>query len=77
LNALPETYASKLVYRGVTITVLLFSIPDFMQFFASEEVVPQLKMFIPLSEYSLGWVVPSIVVFCLINISELFTKKLD
>ncbi|MDB9980324.1 branched-chain amino acid transport system II carrier protein [Ulvibacter sp.] len=75
LNVLPETYGSKLVYRGVTATVLLFSIPDFLQIFVTEEWVSQLKMFIPFSKYSLGWVFPSIVVFCLINISELFTKK--
>lgn len=75
LNVLPETYGSKLVYRGVTATVLLFSIPDFLQIFVTEEWVSQLKMFIPFSKYSLGWVFPSIAVFCLINISELFTKK--
>jgi LIVCS family branched-chain amino acid:cation transporter len=39
LNVLPDKYASKLVYRGVTIAVLLFSIPDFLQFFASEEML--------------------------------------
>ncbi len=75
LNVLPETYGSKLVYRGVTATVLLFSIPDFLQIFVTEEWVSQLKMFIPFSKYSLGWVFPSIAVFWLINISELFIKK--
>ena len=75
LNVLPETYGSKLVYRGVTTTVLLFSIPDFLQVFVAEEWVSQLKMFIPFSKYSLGWVFPSIAVFWLINISELFIKK--
>lgn len=77
LNVLPDKYASKLVYRGVTITVLLFSIPDFMQFFASEEFVSQLKMFIPFSKYSLGWVIPSAVIFSLINMLRSFTKKTD
>jgi LIVCS family branched-chain amino acid:cation transporter len=76
LNILPDKYASKLVFRVVTITVLLFSIPDFLQFFASEELVSQLKMYIPFSKYSLGWVIPSFSVFCLINISELVTNKL-
>ena len=75
LNVLPETYGSKLVYRGVTTTVLFFSIPDFLQVFVAEEWVSQLKMFIPFSKYSLGWVFPSIAVFWLINISELFIKK--
>ena len=75
LNVLPETYGSKLVYRGVTTTVLFFSIPDFLQIFVAEEWVSQLKMFIPFSKYSLGWVFPSIAVFWLINISELFIKK--
>jgi len=77
LNVLPEKYASKLVYRGVTITVLLFSIPDFVQFFALEEFLSELKTFIPFSKYSLGWVMPSTFIFFLINISELFTRNSD
>ena len=77
LNVLPDKYASKFVYRAVTITVLLFSIPDFIQFFASEEFVSQIKMLIPFSEYSLGWVMPSILVFSVINVLKSFTKKSD
>ena len=75
LSVLPEKYASKLVYRGVAIAVLLFSIPDFLQFFASEEFVKSIKTIIPLSKYSLGWALPALAVFLLLNGSELIKKK--
>jgi LIVCS family branched-chain amino acid:cation transporter len=75
LNVLPQKYASKLVYRGVTIAVLLFSIPDFLQLFASEEFVNSIKAIIPLSKYSLGWTLPALVVFLLLNGSELIMRK--
>ena len=75
LNALPNNYASNLVFRSVAITVLIFSIPDFIQFFTSENFLVDLQTVIPFSKYSLGWVLPSFLVFCLVNALELFTKK--
>jgi LIVCS family branched-chain amino acid:cation transporter len=75
LNAFPQKYASHLIYRSVTITVLLFSIPDFVEFFGPIDLLLDLKTFIPFSAYSLGWVLPAVVVFCLVNISELLVKK--
>lgn len=75
LNALPNNYASNLVFRSVAITVLIFSIPDFIQFFTSENLLVDLQTVIPFSKYSLGWVLPSFLVFCLVNALELLTKK--
>jgi LIVCS family branched-chain amino acid:cation transporter len=75
LNALPNNFASNLVFRSVAITVLIFSIPDFIQFFTSENLLVDLQTVIPFSKYSLGWVLPSFLVFCLVNTLELLTKK--
>jgi LIVCS family branched-chain amino acid:cation transporter len=67
LNALPKKYASNIVFRGVTITTLLFSIPDFLPVVFSEELATSIIEFIPLSKYSLGWVLPGLLVFIVLN----------
>ncbi len=67
LNVLPEKYASKLVFRCVVLTTFIFSIPDFLKFVVKGESLEVVRNFIPLSQYSLGWVLPAIVVFVLVN----------
>lgn len=71
LNTLPKKYASRIIFKGVTIITLLFSIPDFLYFVFSEEYTASIKEWIPLSKYSLGWVLPSLFVFIILNISKL------
>lgn len=75
LNALPKKYASKLVFRAVTIVTILFSIPDFLPSIASEEIVTPFRELIPFSKYSLGWVLPALVVFVLVNLINLKKKE--
>ena len=75
LNALPKKYASKIVFRGVTIATLLFSIPDFLPFVFSEELVTSIKQFIPLSKYSLGWVLPALLIFIVLNFSKMTQSR--
>ena len=77
LNVLPERYGSQLVFRAVTIATLLFSIPDFLQFFASEEIVATIKDLIPFSQFSLGWVMPAFVTFVFFNLIEINKKNSD
>jgi len=77
LNVVPERYGSQLVFRAVTMVTLLFSIPDFLQFFASEETVATIKDFIPFSQFSLGWVMPAFVTFVFVNLLRLSKKKSD
>jgi branched-chain amino acid:cation transporter, LIVCS family len=72
LNVLPKQYTSKLVFRVVIFTTLFFSIPDFLQFLFSENMATSIKEVIPLSKYSLGWVLPALAVFIL---SNLFTFR--
>lgn len=75
LNALPKKWASKLVFRVVIIITFIFSIPDFLKFLAPEENIKQLQEFIPLSENSMGWVLPAFLVFVLLNLVSLGNKK--
>ena len=72
LNVLPEKFASKLVFRGVVFITFLFSIPDFLKLLIPIEKLQGIQNFIPLSQYSLGWVLPALVTFIVLN---LFEKK--
>ncbi|MBV1923387.1 MAG: branched-chain amino acid transport system II carrier protein, partial [Flavobacteriaceae bacterium] len=74
LNVIPEKWASKIVFRGVVIATFIFSIPDFLKFIISEEKITPIKELIPLSEYSMGWVLPALFVFLLLNIKSFTTK---
>lgn len=68
LNAIPKRFASKAVFRGVTLVTILFSIPDFLQFFVSEGSLDKIQSIIPLSNSSLGWVIPALLVLVGINL---------
>jgi LIVCS family branched-chain amino acid:cation transporter len=68
LNVLPKRFASSLVFRVVVIVTLLFSIPDFLQFFLMEGTLDPLKRYIPLANESMGWVLPATVAFALVNL---------
>ena len=71
LNVVPEKYASSLIFKTVTIATILFSVPDFLGSISA--IAPSTDAFswIPLQQYSLGWVLPALLVFILTNI---FTK---
>lgn len=70
LNVLPEKFTSKLVFRAVVFTTFLFSIPDFLGFVISENYLTDIKSWIPFSEFKLGWVLPSLLVFVMVNLVE-------
>ena len=72
LNVLPEKYASKLVFRGVVLVTFLFSIPDFLKYLLPQDSLRNIQAWIPLSEYSLGWLLPALICYVLINT---FRKK--
>ena len=77
LNVVLEKWASKLVFRGVVLATFIFSIPDFLKFIISEEKLAPIKELIPLSEYSMGWVIPAILIFVLLNVLSFRNKKTD
>jgi LIVCS family branched-chain amino acid:cation transporter len=67
LNLLPEKYNSKLVFRAVVIATLVFSIPDFLGFVIDAAWLNQLKSYLPLAKVNLGWLLPAIFIFILMN----------
>jgi LIVCS family branched-chain amino acid:cation transporter len=77
LNVIPEKWASKFVFRGVVLATFIFSIPDFLKFIISEEKIAPIKEMIPLSEFSMGWVLPALFVFLLLNVVSFGNKKTD
>lgn len=73
LNIMPERFASPLVFRIVVAVTFLFSVPDFLKFLMPIERLQPILDTIPLSQFSLGWVLPAIVSFVLSNL--IVTKK--
>lgn len=75
LNVVPDKYASVFVFRAVTITTILFSIPDFLSSISALAPAADTFSWIPLQQYSLGWVLPAFIVFVLSNVYINSTKK--
>lgn len=71
LNVVPEKYASGTVFKAVVVTTIIFSVPDFLGSVGSP-LAPKggILDWIPLQQYSMGWVLPALVVFALINIIQ-------
>ena len=75
LNVLPEKLASPTVFKFVVGITFLFSIPDFLKFIINPENLTGIQSYIPFSEFSLGWVLPALLIFILVNIFKNFTPK--
>ncbi|MFT6825559.1 MAG: LIVCS family branched-chain amino acid:cation transporter, partial [Patiriisocius sp.] len=67
LNVLPAKFASPFVFRIVTLVTLVFSVPDFLQFFMTEGSLAGIKDWIPLSNNGLGWVLPAFAALAITN----------
>ncbi|TXD51814.1 MULTISPECIES: branched-chain amino acid transport system II carrier protein [unclassified Polaribacter] len=70
LNVVPDKYASKLVFRGVVFVTFVFSITDFLGFIIPRESLTGVKSMIPLAVHSLGWVLPALLVFVVLNLKR-------
>ncbi len=75
LNLLPGRFAIPAIFRSVVITVIVFSIPDFLETLGVEVTAGILKDYLPLSSFSLSWVLPSIAVFFIS--AMVFSKKVN
>ena len=75
LNVLPRRFASKLVFRTVVLVTFIFSIPDFLGFLISEEKLHGIIDLIPMADQNMGWVLPALFVFVVLNVSELIKPK--
>jgi len=74
LNVLPEKWGSQFVFRGVVLITILFSIPDFLGYVGFKESLVIVSKLIPFSSHHLGWVLPAVLAFVLLNIKT-FTNK--
>jgi LIVCS family branched-chain amino acid:cation transporter len=72
LNVISEKFASKLVFRWVVLVAFVFSIPDFLGFFVPPENLIGVKEMIPFANENLGWVLPALLTFVLVNLFEKF-----
>ncbi len=70
LNVIPDKYASKAVFRAVVLVTFIFSIPDFLKFLIPPERLDDIIEVIPLASQGLGWVLPALFTFVLINLRE-------
>ncbi|NNK60929.1 MAG: branched-chain amino acid transport system II carrier protein [Flavobacteriaceae bacterium] len=68
LNVIPEKYASKKVFKAVVLVTFIFSIPDFLNFLIPPENLDALKAVIPFAEDNLGWVLPAVLTFLIVNL---------
>jgi len=68
LNVVPEKFASPKVFRGVVIATCIFSIPDFLGSVGLGNAIAGIQPYIPLSKFSMGWVLPALVVFVISNL---------
>lgn len=70
LNVLPERLASPKVFRWVVATTILCSIPDFLATVPALAPKEGTFAWIPLSEFHMGWVLPALGVFLLLNLAS-------
>lgn len=68
LNVVPKRLTSSLVFKGVVITTLVFSIPDFLGSLNLGHLLDPITQWIPFSTQSLGWVFPAFIVFIFLNV---------
>ncbi len=68
LNIIADKFTSSLVFKVVVAVTFLFSIPDFLKFMMPPESLAGIQNLIPLSQYSLGWVLPALGAFVLVNL---------
>jgi len=75
LNVIPKRLTSPVVFKGVVVITLVFSIPDFLGSLNLGNLVGFFTQWIPFSSQNLGWVLPTVIVFVLLNIYSQSIKR--
>lgn len=75
LNVLSEKYTSPAVFKTVVLVTFLFSIPDFLHFLLPAEHLSGIKSYIPFAANNLGWILPAILSFGIVNVLLLMKNK--
>ena len=75
LNVIPEKFGSPKVFKAVVFTTIIFSVPDFLGSIGLGSEIESITRWIPLSQLSMGWVLPALAVFIFTNISKRGSSK--
>ena len=67
LNVVPNSFASPPIFRAVVAVTFVFSIPDFLGSLKLGHLLGSITEWIPLSSQSLGWVIPALLTFLMLN----------
>lgn len=70
LNAIPEKYASALVFKAVVVVTIVCSIPDFFSTIGFADAVQPIQEFLPFGTVTLGWLFPAIAMFIIVNLID-------
>ncbi|MEL0645623.1 branched-chain amino acid transport system II carrier protein [Olleya sp. Ti.3.14] len=68
LNAIPNKYATSLVFRVVVLLTFVFSIPDVVGVISPSKNLSNVVSLIPFTQYSLGWFLPALLGFIFTNL---------
>lgn len=75
LNVLPERYASPIVFKAVVTVTILFSLPDFLSTVGFADAVKPIQEFLPLGTITLGWLLPAVITFIIVNAMSFKNKQ--
>ena len=70
LNVLPDKYTTPKVFRAVVYTTILFSVPDFLNSIGITSVANFTAEYLPLSQFSLAWVLPAAIALIIGNLAH-------
>ncbi|MGB3774965.1 MAG: branched-chain amino acid transport system II carrier protein [Leeuwenhoekiella sp.] len=76
LNVMPKRLISHWVFKTVVLVTLLFSLPDFLHSL-NREALDGVRNAVPLGKYSLGWALPALITFIVVNSMLFLFKKND
>ncbi|WP_299533845.1 branched-chain amino acid transport system II carrier protein [Ulvibacterium sp.] len=72
LNVVPQKFAPPKVFKWVVLATLFFSIPDFLESIGLGESIAWISGRIPLGQFHMGWALPALITFILINMKIQF-----
>lgn len=68
LNVLPKKLAPPIVFKLVVLVTIISSVPDFLGSLGFETILSDIRIYIPMVEQGLMWVVPAFITFILTHI---------
>lgn len=72
LNTLPKKWASDIVFKAVVLVTFICTLPDVLKFITPSEALERIAHSLPFAKHSLGWVLPALASFVLVNVYDRF-----